>query len=88
MELKEIKIKNKKDRVKDLHPSIKHMLKTALATKSDQIGDLCNAFKLFYNSKNYGAVDIQLHQLMEDKGFGDAVFGKGVSMTLWSGNFT
>ena len=24
---------------------------------------------------------------MEDKGFGDAAFGEGVSMTLWSGNF-
>ena len=64
------------------------MLKMASATDSDQIGELCNAFKSFYNSKNHGAVDIQLHQLMEDKGFGDAVFGKGVSMTLWSGNFT
>jgi hypothetical protein len=25
---------------------------------------------------------------MEDKGFGDAVFGEGLSLTLWSGNFT
>jgi hypothetical protein len=58
------------------------MLKMASATEPDQIGDLCNAFKSFLNSKNHGAADIQLHQLMENKGFGNAVFGKGVSITL------
>ncbi len=58
------------------------MLKMASVTNSDQIGELCDAFKSFYNSKNHGTANIQLHQLMEDKGFGDAVFGKGVSMTL------
>jgi len=88
MELKELEIENKKDRIKDLHPSTKHMLKMASATESDHIGDLCEAFKSFYNSKNHGAADVQLHQLMEDKGFGDAVFSEGISMTLWSGNFT
>ncbi len=54
----------------------------------DQNGDLCNAFKSFFNSKNYGIASIQPHQLMEDKGIGNAVFGKGVLMTLWSGNFS
>jgi hypothetical protein len=88
MEMKELEIENKKDRLKDLHPSIKHMLKMASATNSDHIGELWDACKSFYNSKNHGAADIQLHQLMEDKGFGDAVLGKAVSMTLWSGNFT
>jgi hypothetical protein len=39
-------------------------------------------------AKNHGAADIQLHQLMEDKGFSAAVFGKGVLMTLWSGKFS
>ncbi len=88
MELKELEVENKKDRVQDLHPSTKHMLKMASTTVPDRIGDLCNAFKSFFNSKNHGATNIQLHQLMEDKGFGDAVFGEGVSITLWSGNFT
>jgi hypothetical protein len=64
------------------------MLKMASPTEPDQIGDLCNPFKSFFNSKNHGAANIQLHQLMEDKGFGDAVFGKGVTITLWLGNFT
>ena len=88
MELKELELENKKDRIKDLHPSTKHMLKMASVTNSNQIGELCNAFKSFYNSKNHWAADIQLQQLMEDKGFEDAVFGKGVTMILWSGNFT
>jgi hypothetical protein len=64
------------------------MLKMASATELDQTGDLCNAFKSFFNSKNHGVTNIQLHQLMEDKGFGNAVFGEGVLMTLWSGNFS
>jgi hypothetical protein len=88
MELKKLKVENKKNRVCDLHPSTKHMLKMASATELDQNRELCNTFKSFFNSKNHGAIDIQLHQLMEDKGFSDAVFGEGVSMTLWSGNFS
>ncbi len=36
MELKELEVKNKKDRVCDLHPSMKHMLKMASATELDQ----------------------------------------------------
>jgi len=84
MELKELEVENKKDRIKDLHPSTKHMIKMASATEFDQIGDLCDAFKSFFKSKNHRAADIQLHQLMEDKGFSDAVFGEGVSLTLWS----
>jgi hypothetical protein len=87
MELKELEVENKKDRVQDLPPSTKHMLKMASVTEPDQIGDLCNTFKSFFNSNNHCAADIQLHQLMEDKGFDDAVFGEGVSITLWSGNF-
>ncbi len=64
------------------------MLKMASATEPDQIGDLCNAFNSFINSKNHGTADIQIHQLMEDKDFGDAVFGEGVLITLLLGNFT
>jgi hypothetical protein len=88
MELKELKVENKKDRVRDLHPSTKHMLKMASATELEQNGELCNTFKSSFNSKNHGAADIQLHQLMEDKGFSNAVFREGVSMTLWSGNIS
>jgi hypothetical protein len=64
------------------------MLKMASVMELDQTGDLCNAFKSFFNSKNHSTANIHLHQLMKDKGFGDAVFSKGVLMTLWSGNFS
>jgi hypothetical protein len=36
----ELKVENKKDRIKDLHPSTKHMLKMASATDSDHNGEL------------------------------------------------
>jgi hypothetical protein len=88
MELKELKVENKKDRVRDLHHSTKHMLKMASATELDQNRELCNTFKSFFNSKNHGSADIQLHQLMEDKGFSNAVFREGVSMMLCSGNLS
>jgi hypothetical protein len=88
IESKELEVESKKNRVKDLHVSTKQMLKIASATEPDRLGQLCKDFKSFFNSKSQGSVDIQLHQLMEDKGFGDAVFGEGLSLTLWSGNFT
>jgi hypothetical protein len=88
IELKQFEVESKKDRVKDLHASTKHMLKMASAIEPDRVGDLCKDFKLFFNSINQGSADIQLHQLMDDKGSGDAVFGEGLSLTLWSGNFT
>ncbi len=87
MELKELKVENKKDRVEDLHPSTKHMLQMASATESDQTGKPCNTFKTFFDSKNHVAANIQLCQLMEDKGLGNVIFGREVFKTLWSGNF-
>jgi hypothetical protein len=86
--VKEIEVESKKDRVKDLHASTKHMLKMASTTEPDRVGDLCKEFKSFFKSKNQGSADIQFHQLMEDKEFGDAVFEEGLSLSLWSGNFT
>jgi hypothetical protein len=88
IELKELEVELKKDRVKDLHASTKHMLNMASATDPDRVGDLCKDFKSFFNSKNQGSADIQLNQLMEDKDFRDAIFGEGSSLTLWLGNFT
>jgi hypothetical protein len=88
IELKELEVESKKDGVKDLHVSTKHMPKMASATEPNRVGELCEDFKSFFNSKNQRSVDIQLRQLMEEKGFGDAVFGEGLSLTLWSGIFT
>ncbi len=88
VELKEIKVDLKKDRIKDLHPTIKHMMKMASATDCNYSGELGEGLKSFFNSKNHGVADIQLHHLMEDKGFSDASFIKGMTISLWSGRFT
>jgi hypothetical protein len=37
LKLKELEVEKKKDRVKDLHPSIEHMLKMASAMDKDTI---------------------------------------------------
>jgi hypothetical protein len=86
-ELKDIEVEPNNDRVKDLHPSLKHMLKMASTTNYNHSRDLRNDFKSFFNSKNHGATNIQLHQLMEDKGFSNVSFSKGLTISLCSGYF-
>jgi hypothetical protein len=78
----------KKDRTKDLHPSIKSMIENASATKRDKAGEFGENFLSLYNSKTHGSLDIQLHQLFEDAGMGDIVFVEGVWMNMWAGIFT
>jgi hypothetical protein len=78
----------KKDRTKDLHPSIKMMIENASAIKHDKAGDLGKNFLSLYNSKIHGGLDIQLHQLFEDAGMGEVVFAEGVSTNMWAGIFT
>jgi hypothetical protein len=50
------------------------MLKMVLATDCNHSGDLGNNFKSFFNSKNHGTTNIQLHKLMEGKGFSNVLF--------------
>jgi len=80
--------KTKKDRTKDLHPSIKSMIENASATKREKAGELGENFLSLYNSKTHGGLDIQLHQLFKDAGMGDIGFAEGVSMNMWAGIFT
>ncbi len=88
VELKEIDVELKKDRTKDLYPTIKHMLKIASATDCNHSGEIGEGLKSFFNSKNHGAANIQMHHLMEDKGFSDIFFSKGMTISSWSGHFT
>jgi hypothetical protein len=53
---KEISLKGeeddkKKDRIKDMHPSISKMIRMASAVKNDIQGDYLESFKVFYNRK-------------------------------------
>jgi hypothetical protein len=57
----------KKDRIKDMHASISNMILMASATKSDRIGTFSNSFKAFYNSKNQGYADLELHHQFNAK---------------------
>ena len=88
VELNEIDVELKKDRTKDFHPSIKHMLKIASATDCNRSGEIGEGLKSFFNSKNHGASGFQLHHLMEDKDFSDVSLSKGMTISLWLGHFT
>ena len=48
----------KKDRMKNLHPSIKMMIKNASTIKRDKAGDLGKNFLSLYNSKTHHGLDI------------------------------
>jgi hypothetical protein len=80
--------KLKQDRTKDLHPSIKNMIKNASAMERNKPGELCENFLTLYNSKMHGGLNIQLHQLFEDVRMGDMTFAKGISTNIWAGIFT
>ena len=77
----------KKDRTKDLDPSVKQMIKNASATKKDKAGELCKDFISLYNSKTHEDFNIKLHQLFENNGMREVVFAKGVATNLWAGKF-
>ncbi len=76
----------KKDRTKDLHPSIKIIIMNASAAMRDKPGELCSDFISLYNSKTHGGLNIQLHQLFKDTGMSNVVFAEGVLTNLWAGD--
>jgi hypothetical protein len=77
----------KKDRIKDMHASISNMILMASATKSDRIGIFCNSFSSFYNSKNQGYADLELHHQFNGKDFRNLGYAEGTVLALWSGLF-
>jgi hypothetical protein len=83
--LKEREKEKKKDRIKDMHPSILNMIRMASAMKADHIGEFCNSFKSFYNSKNQGYADLELHNQFKDKALQNVGFAEGTVLPLWSG---
>jgi hypothetical protein len=57
----------------------------AFAMEPDQIGKFCNSFKSFYNSKNQGYVDLELHNKFDNKALHNVGFTEGTVLALWSG---
>ncbi len=85
MRLKEEAKDLKKDRIKDMHVSIFNMILMASVTKLNQIGTFCNSFKSFYNSKNQGCAELELHHQFNVKDLQNQGFAKGMVLVLWSG---
>jgi hypothetical protein len=52
-----------------MHPSISNMILMASAVENDIQGDYVESFKAFYNSKNHGFADMELHHQSDAKGF-------------------
>jgi hypothetical protein len=75
----------KKDKMKDIHPSILQMIMHPSSSKNNQAGKLCKDFISLYNSKTHGGLDIKLRQLFENNGHAEVVFSKGVLPNIWAG---
>ena len=75
----------KKDCIKDMHPSISNMILMASATEPDHAGEFCDSFKSFYNSKNQGYTDMELHHQFDAKNFQNVGFAEGTVLAMWSG---
>jgi hypothetical protein len=75
-----------KNQIKDIHVSISNMILMVSVTKLDQIGTFYDSFKfkLFYNSKNQGYADMELHHQSDAKDLQNVGFAKGMVLALWS----
>ncbi len=58
--------KQKKDRIKDMHPSISNMILMASSVDSKFIKEYTESFKSFFNSKTQGYANLELHHQFED----------------------
>jgi hypothetical protein len=90
LKCKEIKLQGdedvkKKDRIKDMHPSIPNMILIASVVNHNIQGEYTQSFKAFYNRKNHGYVDMGLHHQFDAKGFHNVRFAEGTVLALWSG---
>jgi hypothetical protein len=83
--LKEKEEEKKKDRIKDTHPLISNMIRMASTASADHIGNFFDSFKAFYNSKNQGYTDLELHNQFKVKSLHIVGFGEGAVLALWWG---
>ncbi len=72
----------KKDHIKDMHPFISNMILMASAVDHDIQGEYAQSFKAFYNSKNHGYPDMELHHQFDAKGFHNVGFAEGTVLAL------
>ncbi len=58
------------------------MIENTSAAVRDNAGELGEKFMTLYNMKTHGGLNIELHQLFEDKGMGGVGFAKGVATNI------
>ena len=79
----------KKDRTKDLHHTIKHMLLVA-STSSVEVAtrtELVKTCKDFLNQKTVGAAEMELAHGFAKMRMSDVTFAQGTTMALYHGSF-
>jgi hypothetical protein len=78
--------KQKKDRIKDMHPSILNMILMASSVESKFIGEYTESFKLFFNCKTQGYANLELHHQFENQGIHNVGFAEETVLVLYSGH--
>ena len=76
----------KKDRIKDLHPSIAHMMLMASSPDSQFIGEHPESFKSFFNSKTQAYADLELNKLFKERDIFNVGFAEGTVLALYTGH--
>jgi hypothetical protein len=68
-----------------MHPSISNMILMASAVDNEIQGEYAESFLAFYNSKNHGYANMELHHQFDAKGFHNVGFAEGTVLVLLSG---
>ncbi len=76
----------KKDRIKDMHPSISNMILMASSVESKSIGEHTESFKSLFNIKTQAYADLELHHLFEERGIHNVGFAEGTVLALYLGH--
>lgn len=78
----------KKDRIKKLHPSVKHLLLFASAEDADNVpDDILDSCKRFINAESEGNADLELNMQFKNLNLHDAAFLIGFIQALYNGRF-
>ena len=88
IERQEEKEERKKDKIKDLHISIRNMLTLASSADCDDTPlEPAESCKGFFNCKNSSQAEQELIQQFQDIGLDDVAFAQGTSQALYHGQF-
>ena len=80
--------RQKKDRLKKLHPSVSKFLLFASAKDSHTVpSDVTEACKRFINSETEGLADLELNIQFQERNFHDVNFSSGFTQAIYNGRF-